>query len=291
MTIPSKFPRPLFFILPWIVAFLVFWLYPLSYSFYLSFTDYSLINPDATRWTGFANYNHLFQDPLFWIALKNTLFFSVGTIPITVVLAIAVANTIHHTRRLQFLFRSAVFIPSMVSITVLSLIFVQFYSAEGYLNGLAGSIGLSSIRPGILLNERMALAGVMAMDVFVSAGYFSILFLAAIKNIPEELYESAEISGADGFQKFWYITLPLLRPMILFSVVVSTIKSLQVFTEIFIMTKGGPLHATTTIVYRIYELGFREFQMGYASAMAYVLLAIIGLAAWMQIRLLRKRFG
>ena len=112
-----------------------------------------------------------------------------------------------------------------------------------------------------------------------------------MKNIPEDLYESAEISGASGPQKFWYITLPLVRPMILFSVVVSTIKSLQIFTEIFIMTKGGPLHATTTVVYQIYELGFREFKMGYASAMAYLLLALIGWLAWLQIRLLRKGIG
>ncbi len=288
MTLPFKISHPFIFILPWLVIFFTFWLYPIFFSLYLSFTNYSLINPDASQWIGFQNYQKLFRDELFWLSLKNTLIFALGTIPVTIALAIAAANAIHRIKKFQGVFRSAVFLPSVVSITVLSLIFIQFYSNDGYGHWLASLIGLGSIDQGILLNEKTALAGIMVMDIFVSAGYFSVLFLAAIKNIPEELYESADIAGATGSQKFRHITLPLLRPMIAFSVVVSTIKSMQLFTEILIMTKGGPLHATTTLVYEIYELGFREFRMGYASAMAYVLLVLVGFLAWIQIRLLRK---
>lgn len=288
MKILQSISGPLVLVIPWMLVFSVFWLYPILYSFYLSFTNYSMVSPDSTQWIGIENYTTLLTDANFLLSLKNTFIFCIGTIPITTILAILLANTIHQTSKFQSFFRSAVFLPSMVSITVLSLIFIQIYSHDGYLSFLARLAGFQHGQQGILLNETTALAGIMAMDVFIGTGYFSILFLAAIKNIPVELFESADIAGAGSWQKFRYITIPLIRPMILFTIVISSIKGFQVFTEIYMMTKGGPLHSTTTVIYYVYELAFRDFQMGYASAVSYVLLILIGLLAWLQIRLLKS---
>lgn len=280
--------HPFAFILPWIIIFSVFWAYPIVYSFYLSFTDYSLLSPEKAQWIGIENYSAMLNDDTFRLALKNTLIFCIGTIPVITALAILFANAIHQASRFQSFFRSAIFLPSIISVTVLSLIFVQLYSQDGYISFLARLTGIQTGPEGILLSEKTALAGIMGMDIFIGTGYFCILFLAAIKNISVELYESADIAGASSWQKFRYITLPLIRPMILFSIVIGTIKGFQIFTEMYIMTKGGPLHSTTTVIYYVYELAFRDFRMGYASAVAYILLIIMGLLAWLQIGILNK---
>ena len=255
------------------------------YSFYLSFTNYSMVSPGTTVFIGLDNYRRLMYDESFQLSLKNTILFCVGTVPTTTVLAIILANTIHHTPRYQTFFRSSLFLPSMISVTVLSLIFVQLYSADGYLSYLIRLTGIQTEHSGILISEKTALAGIMGTDILVGTGYFCILFLAAIKNIPVELYESAEMVGAGAWHKFIYITLPLIRPMILFSMVIGTIKGFQIFTEMYVMTKGGPLHSTTTVIYYIYDLAFRDFRMGYASAVAYILLILMAFMAWIQIRL------
>jgi multiple sugar transport system permease protein len=275
----------LLFVLPWIMTFVTFWLYPIVYSFLISFTDRSLIEPDKTDWIGIQNYVQLFHDPVFHLSIKNTFLFCAVSIPITTSLAILVANAVHHSTRLQPFFRMSLFLPSVVSITVMSLIFIQFYAQDGYLNMLARFAGID--HKGLLLSERTALFGIIAMDIFIGTGYFAILFIAAIKNIPVDLFESADLSGASKWQKFRFITLPLLRPMILFSVVIGTIKGLQVFTEIYLMTKGGPLHSTTTVIYFIYELAFKDFSMGYASAAAYILLILTGFITWIQFKLFK----
>jgi multiple sugar transport system permease protein len=279
---------PFAFVLPWIIIFTVFWLYPIGYSFYLSFTDYSLISPEKLQWIGIGNYKQLFSDAIFLQALQNTLVFCAGTIPLTTVLAILLANAIHRSARMHTFFRASVFLPSIISVTVISLIFIQLYSRDGYINLLGRMMGFDFAHQGILLNENTALAGIMAMDILISTGYFCILFLASIKSISVELFESANIAGANSWHQLRYITLPLIRPMILFSIVIGTIKGFQVFTEIYVMTKGGPLHSTTTAIYDIYELAFRDFNMGYASAASYVLLITISFFAWLQFKIVRS---
>jgi len=285
----SRYFTPLLFVLPWLIAFALFWLFPFLYSLALSFTNYSLLNPGTTEWIGLQNYQRLLQDPNFWLAMKNTTFFCLGTIPVTMALALWMAEGIHQTTRFQKIFRTAVFIPSIVSVTVISLIFIQFYTQNGYLQSLAALLGIVAPDRGILVSEKTALLGIMAMDVFISSGYYAIIFLAGIAAIPVDYYEEASLVGAGAWQKFRHITLPQLRPILLFAVIINTIKSFQVFTEIFMMTKGGPLHSTTTMVYQVYDWGFKDFRMGYASAMAFVLLLILGLCAWLQIRLMRER--
>lgn len=274
------------FVLPWLITFSAFWLFPIGYSFFLSFTDYSLISPAKMQWLGFGNYERLFTDHIFLLSMKNSLIFCAGTIPVTIILAILIANSIH-SAAMQTFFRASVFLPSVLSVTVVSLVFIQLYSQEGYISFLGRLIGLDFGAQGVLLNENTALMGIMAMDILINTGYFSILFLASIKSISTDLYENADIAGAGSWQKLRYITLPLIRPMILFSIVIGTIKGFQIFTEIYVMTKGGPLHSTTTAIYYIYEQAFRDFNMGYASAAAYVLLITISLLAWVQFKIIR----
>lgn len=275
-------------LLPWIITFGVFWLYPLVYAAILSFTEYKTLS-NQMSFIGFENYTRLFKDPIFWIALKNTAIFTIGTVPLTTFFALFFANLINRklTRFKEF-FRASYFIPSVTSLVVISLIFTNLYSQDGYINTLLKMMNLPFPEKGFLLEPTTALFSIMAMDVWAATGYYMILFLAAMQTIPNDLYENADLSGASGKQKFLMITLPMLKPTLLFVLVINTIKSFQVFIEIFVMTKGGPINSTTTLVYLVFENAFqRPDAMGYAAAMAYILFGILILLSLAQMRILR----
>ncbi len=275
---------------PWIATFLVFWLFPLVYSFVISLTDYRLLD-DRTSWIGLSNYIRLFRDPDFITALINSFIFVVGTIPFTTVIALGMALLLNERFRGRTFFRAAYFMPSITSLVVIALIFSNLYARGGYLHTLAGMIGLTPPANGFLLSKATALPAIMAMDIWMASGYYMLLFLGGLQTIPTELYESARIAGADAWQRFRYITLPMLKPVTVFVVVINSIKSFQVFVEIFVMTKGGPLNATYTGVYFVYENGLRRFDFGYASAAAYILFAIIGIASIIQLKLLKTEWS
>ena len=186
-------------------------------------------------------------------------------------------------------YRSAYFIPSVTALVVLSLIFTNLYAQDGYINSLLSLIGIPYPQDGWLLNTGTALPAIMAMDVWIATGYYTVLFLVALQTIPKELYEASEIDGASRRQQFFSITLPGLRPMLLFVIVLNTIRSFQVFTEVYVMTKGGPLNATTTLVYEVYRNAFDHSNlMGYASAIAYVTFIVILGVSLVQMWLLGK---
>ncbi|MCI0532374.1 MAG: sugar ABC transporter permease [candidate division Zixibacteria bacterium] len=285
-----KLPPTLIFLLPWIITLAVFWAYPVLYSLFLSFSNYGVLDPQI-QFIGLANYSHLFSDPDFWVALKNTSYFVVGTIPFTTILALLVAILVNQKMPLRGLFRAGFFIPSVTSMVVIALVFTNLYARDGYLTLLVSILGLPAPEQGFLFSTSTALPSIMLMDVWVSFGYYMLLYLAALQGIPNELYESAEIAGAGRWQKFRFITLPYLRPMTLLIILINTIRSFQIFVEVFVMTKGGPLNSTLTVVYDVYELGFNRFQMGYASAVAYVLFFIILIFAFLQMKLLRLGKG
>jgi len=268
----------------------IFWLYPLFYSLYLSLTKYGILDRQA-EFIGLANYAHLLSDPDFWTALKNTSFFVVGTIPITTILALFIAVLVNQKIPLKGWFRAGFFIPSVTSMVVIGLVFTNLFAKDGYLLLLASILGIPTPQQGLLFSTTTALPSIMLMDVWVSFGYYMLLYLAALQAVPQELYESAEISGANFWQKFRYVTLPYLRPMTLLIVLINTIRSFQIFVEIFVMTKGGPLNSTLTMVYQVYEVGFNRFQMGYASAIAYVLFFIILTFSLIQMKLFRLGQG
>jgi multiple sugar transport system permease protein len=174
-----------------------------------------------------------------------------------------------------------------VSVVVLSLVFKGLYAPTGTLNALLGRLGLPT--PAWLLEPDTALPAIMAMDVWSASGYYMIIFLAGLEGIPRELYEAARIEGASSWSCLVRITLPLLRPTLLFVVVVNTVRSLQIFAEVFVMTRGGPLGRTTTVVYYLYEQAFSRFHLGYASAVAYLLFVLSLGLAWAQMKVVGAR--
>ncbi|MBF0546142.1 MAG: extracellular solute-binding protein [Candidatus Riflebacteria bacterium] len=274
---------------PWIATFFVFWLYPLIFSFLLSFCDYDVLHPENWRFVGFENFSRLLYDPKFSQSFGNTIFFVIGTTPVITVLALALALLINELKSYEQLFRSAFFLPSIISIVVISTIFKYFYSPQGSLNYIFALFGLPE--KSWLVDPAFAMPAIMIMDIWSSIGYYLVLFLAALKAIPVQYFEAAKVDGASYFQTFRHITIPHIKPMILFVLVINTIRAWQVFPEIFTLTKGGPLGTTDTIVHRLYETAFRFHEMGYASAMAYVLFAVIFALSWFQIKLLGKERG
>jgi multiple sugar transport system permease protein len=264
--------------LPWTLTLLIIWIFPLLWSLVLSFADYNLLSGE-TKWLGLANFKKLLSDPGFLTALKNTFIFVIGTLPFTTVFALLLALALNQPVWGRNFFKSAFFIPTITSLVVVSLIFTQLYSEESWLYRFLGRF-FDWPAGGFLLSEKTALPSIMIMDIWAAIGYYILLFLVALQNVPQELYEAAKVEGAGGWQTFWAVTFPSIKPMLFFIVILNTIKSFQVFTEIFVMTKGGPLGSTATAVYFIYEEGLHRFKMGYASAAAYLLFAIIAVFSY-----------
>lgn len=278
-------------LLPWILTFLVFWAYPVVYSFILSLSEYKTLS-NETVFIGLDNYIAMFNDEVFLKALSNTLLFVFVTVPITTSLATILAVMVDRTNgKLKEFFKAAYFLPSVTSLVVIALIFKNLYSKEGYINTLLQMVGMSGQSEGWLQSLDTALPAIMAMDIWIATGYYMIIVLAGLQTIPKDLYEAADISGATAWQQLKSITLPMLKPTLLFILVVNTVKSFQVFIEIYVMTKGGPLNETTTLVYQVYQNAFEMAdKMGYASAVAYVLFFIILVISLMQMKLLKEKY-
>lgn len=274
----------LLFILPWMIYLLVFWLYPICYSFYLSLTDFQLLRGTG-QFIGFSNYTRLISDPVFVKALKNTFFFVFGTIPVTTFLALVLALLIAEKIPGHRIFQAAYFIPSITAMVVVALIFYNLYSRGGYIFSLCNLAGISPPANGFLQSEKTALLSIMAMDVWVAIGYYVLIFLAGIKSIPVELYEAARVDGAGFFRRSLKITIPLLKSTFAFVIVLNTIRSFQIFVEIFVMTSGRPFNSTLTAVFFIFDKGISRGDIGYASAAAYLLFLIILVFSLIQFRL------
>lgn len=271
---------------PWIAVLAIFWTYPLLYSGYLSLTEYKTLTNETT-FIGLGNYVRAFQDEIFWIAAKNTLYFVVITVPITLIIAIILAELINQkVKYLRAFWQASYFLPSVTSMVVVALIFTNLYSQNGYINSLLRMIGLPYSKDGFLLNQSTAMNAIIAMDTWLSVGYYMVLFLAGLQTIPKELYESAKLSGANFWQSMWNISLPGIRSTLVFVLLIDLIKSFQVFIEIFVMTKGGPLYSTTTMVYYVFDQAFiKADAMGYASAVAYILFFFLLILSLIQIKL------
>ena len=267
-----------FLTLPWTVTLLAIWIFPLIWSLVLSFADYNLLSGEFT-WIGLENFQKLSSDPNFLRALKNTFIFVLGTLPFTTLFALFLAMALNRPVGGKNFFKAAFFIPTITSLVVVALIFTQLYSEGSWLYRFLGRL-FNLPSGGFLLSEKTALPSIMIMDIWAAIGYYILLFLVALQNVPQELYEAAQVEGADEWQTFWAVTFPSIKPMLFFIVTLNTIKSFQVFTEVFVMTKGGPLGSTATAVYFIYEEGLHRFKMGYASAAAYLLFGIIALFSY-----------
>ncbi len=295
---PNHPPSPSFFrrgsvetwllLAPWVITLVLFWGYPLIYALYLSFTKYYTLT-NRTVWIGFGNYIKLAHDPIFWQALLNTGIFVIGTIPFTMIFALLFAALLVRVERFQHFYRSALFLPSVTSLVVIALIFTNLYGSGGYINSLLTMAGFGAPARGWLLEPGLALPAIMAMDIWISIGYYAVLFLAAMQGVSKDYYEVAELEGTPKWKQFFTVTLPLIRPTLLFALVLNTIKSFQVFTEIYVMTRGGPLGRTTTLVYQVYSNAFESADtMGYACAVAYVLFFIIAVFSIAENKILRN---
>lgn len=277
-------------LLPWAVTFVVFWAYPLVYAFGMSLTDYHALT-GVRGIVGLRNYAALFGDELFWRALRNTVVFTLGTVPITLGLALVLAVVVDSRLvRWRGLWQSVLLLPTVTSLIVLALIFTNLYARHGYVNLVLASLGLPYPERGWLQEPATALPAIMLMDIWASVGYYTLLLLAGLQALPREYEEAALLFGASFWQRLRWVVLPLLRPMLTFALVLNTIKALQVFVEVYVMTRGGPLGATTTLVYLVFVNAFEQVdRMGYAAALAYVTFALIGLLAFVQLRLLRRQ--
>lgn len=274
------------FLCPWLLTFLVFGIYPLIYSIVISLSRYNLLNSHMA-FIGFSNFIEVLKDGNFRNAVLQTLYFAVGTIPLTMAIALFSAVLINQKVPLKQFYQAGFFLPVATSVIVIATIFTYLYAPEGLFNFILEKLHVTPPNPLWLMNTKLALPSIMFMNIWASFGYYMILFLAGLQTIPESLYEAASIDGANEWQKFAKVTLPQLRPIILFAVVINTINTLQVFPEIFAMTQGGPLGSTTTIVYYLYEIGFHRFQMGNAAAVGYLLFFLILGFSLLQMKILK----
>lgn len=257
---------------PWIIGFIAFIAGPMFSSLYFSFTDWDLFQPP--KWIGISNYQSMFlKDPLFWYSLKVTLLYTAGTVLLGTTAAMFLAMFLNQPIRGVKLYRAIFFLPTIVSgITVAHLWRIVLQSKFGFLNMGLKFFGIQG--PGWLADPNWALISLILISLW-SIGGGAIIFLAGLQGIPKELYEAAEIDGAGRWASFWKITLPMLSPVIFFSLIINTIESFQVFTLALVLTKGGPANATKVFALYLYQNAFQFFKMGYASAMAWILLIIM----------------
>jgi multiple sugar transport system permease protein len=274
------------FLGPSLAHLLLFAVGPILFALYLSFHEWNLVEP-ARPFIGLENYRELLNDAPFWRSVLNTGIY-VLFVPVAMVVALALALLVNRRIRGVRLLRTVFFLPYVTSFVAISLIWKWMFEPEfGLLNYLLTSVGLPP-QPW-LTSPATAMPSLMLMSIWIFAGYMMVLFLAGLQNIPESLYESARIDGAGPWQRFRWITLPMLRPTTFFVLVTMVIFMFQVFTAVYVMTEGGPLHATDVIVYHIYRTAWEYLRMGYASAMAWVLFLIVFLITMVQFRYLGGR--
>lgn len=277
---------PLLYLIPFLVVFGIFLIYPIFYGLYVSFTDWDLLTDPKP--VGLDNYRQLADSPLFWKALKNTSFFVLLNVPLAVLIPLGLAILVNDPIVGRTLFRSAFTTPVMISVASVGILWVWFYNPNfGLINHYLDALGL----PGQnwLAEGGWAMFAVVITTVWWSSGFNLILFLAGLQEIPDHLYEAAKIDGAGVWSLFRDITLPGLRHTMLFVTVITVIGSFRVFGQVFVMTNGGPFDSTRTVVQHLYEEGFQFFRMGDASAVAWVLFLIVVVFTLVQFYLLRSQ--
>jgi multiple sugar transport system permease protein len=279
------------FAAPFVILFGIFLALPILAALVLSFTSFGLRdlqNPIGTSFVGVQNYTNLFSDPKFWKSLGNTVYFVVVGVPLTLALGLLIANALSRgITRFRTAFRVGYYLPVITSIVAIAVVWRFLLNPDvGLINVLLRNIGING--PAWLGNPALAMPSIIVMAVWRNVGFAMVVFVAGLQAIPAMLYEAASIDGAGRWQAFRYVTLPMLRPTILFMLVITTIGYLQLFEEPFVMTRGGPLDATLSVTMYMYQQGFSFFHQGYASAIAYVLFVIVAIVAFLQFRFLRS---
>jgi len=279
------------FAAPFVILFGIFMLLPIVSSFVLSFTSFGLrdlANPIGTSFVGLKNYIDLMSDGKFWSALFNTFYFVVVGVPLTLALGLLIANALNRgVNKFKTVFRVGYYLPVITSIVAIAVVWRFLLNPDvGLINMLLGTVGITG--PAWLADPLLAMPSIIAMAVWRNLGFAMVVFLAGMQAIPASLYEAASIDGAGRWQSFRFVTIPMLRPTILFMTVITTIGYLQLFEEPFVMTGGGPLDKTLSVTMYMYQQGFTFFHQGYASAVAYVLFLIVAVIAFLQFKFLRS---
>jgi len=276
---------PYLYILPAIVILTIFFFIPFFQTIVLSFMDYSqnIYNP---TFVGFNNYIDIINSNLFYQVMSNTFLFLIIAVPILVVIPLFLAILINQKIRGITLYKILIYLPVIVSIVVAAIAFKWLYAQEGILNYILQLLHINPI--GWLSDSKYAMLSVAIVTIWKGIGYYMMIYLSALMGVPQDLYEACEIDGANFFQKHLTVTIPQIMPTIVLVSTISLISAMKVFVEIYVMTKGGPLNSTKTIVYYIYEKAFENLDLGYASALAVILLVVIMIISILNIFVFEK---
>lgn len=270
------------FLLPNIIGFAFFVFLPVLASFLMSFTEWNGFGP--FKFVGLGNYIKLLEDDNFKISFINSIIFTVISVPLTLFLALIISVWLNAGVKFIKLFRTAVFLPYVTATIAVAVVWQLILNPSmGPVNSILRNIGLDN-PPGWFSSTAWALVSVAIVYIWHSIGYYMVLYLAGLQGIPDHLYEAAELDGAGAVSKFFRITLPMLSPVIFFTIIMGVINSFKVFDFIFVLTQGGPGRSTQVLVYTIYNTAFKQFSFGYASAMAYVLFMLILIFTFVQFR-------
>ncbi len=263
----KRFLTMLAFISPWIIGFLAFFVYPLLLSLYYSFTEYNLLQPP--KWVGLQNYSSLTEDTHYLNAVGNTVYFVVFSVPLGVLTAFIIAFLLNQQLRLRVLLRMIFYIPIVVPISATAILWMWIFNSNwGLLNNLLALVGIQG--PSWLGSPSWSKPSLIIMQLWLVGGSV-LIFLAALQDVPRALYDAAMVDGANAIRRVWHVTIPMVTPAILFSLLTGLIAAFQTFANAWIMTRGGPIRSTEFYVLYLYDNGFRFFRMGYASAMAWIL--------------------
>lgn len=288
----NQFFNALLFLLPGLLLFLTFIIGPMVYSFRISFYDWKIVNPEKSEWIGLANYARALSNPVFRRAVLNTSIYALVTVPAQIIIGLFVAVLLNQSIRGRSFFRVMYYLPVITSWVIVSLLFEYMFSGQaGLVNYLLRDV-LHIIPNNILwlADPVLAFVPIHMLGIWKGIGWTAIIFLAGLQAIPAHLYEAAEVDGAGSFDRFFHITIPLLRPTTIFLIVVLTIGALNAYISNLLITNGGdPLDLTHFVLTLMYEATFNRLDFGYGSAISYLLTVFIFVISVVQIRLLRQR--
>lgn len=270
-----------FFLTPALILLGVFVIGPIGYLFYLSFTNGSFTK-EGTTWVGLKNYLRLILNPDFSQVMWNTAYFTVATVIPSIVIPLLLAVLLNQNIVLRGFLRTSYFLPSIISLVAAGLGFRWLFQNDGPVNALLNSVGIDSIS--WLSSTVWAMPVIILLSIWKQLGFNMVVFLAGLQAIPVSRYEAAELDGANGWEQFWFVTLPGLRPTLIFTTITTVIFTLRSFEQVYVISGGGPLNSTNLLVYYIYQEAFGQFDFGYAAAAATVLLAITMVLVYFQLR-------
>jgi len=276
------------FITPTILLFTIFTLLPIAIALFLSFTNYDVIS--QSQWVGLENYQWLKWDGVLWQSFRNVLFYSVVYVPLNIVFSLGLSLLLNQKWNGTKVFRTMYYLPTVTSAVAASLVWFWLLNPEfGLINQLLRFVGISG--PAWLAQTETAMLSIVMVTLWMTIGTNMVIYLAGLQGIPEYLYESARLDGANPWNCFRYITWPSLRPTTFFVSTMSIIGALQIFDQAYVLTQGGPANSTKTVVYHIYQTGFNQLEMGYASAQAFVLASAILVSTLLNIKVNREGAG